>query len=287
MSRASVVMCAAIALGATLLVSGLAGVTGMSSPSLSSPTELPTSAPLGTAPTNASASSSGTTGFGINAKLAGTVAADERALQAGGRNPTALHPPNLHQAPSLAATHGTVIPLYYQAPAPMGVGYFGLSNTTGTVRATTVNTTSLAGTFSTSDPLGTQTEEFDVPTGPSGSDLQPARDSYGAQLNAVLTNVTIFGNTSFYNPNDPDAPTGCPGYAGNPLTGPAPCPNEFWMQNYIEYVPATHTMRIGDEVWNNSNPLGAWGGVGPDPSYDERSVVGCGSIDYGLYPLSK
>lgn len=168
----------------------------------------------------------------------------------------------------------------------MGVGYYGLNNTTGAIQNTTVNTTSLAGTYSTADPLGTQTEEFDVSTGSSFNDIQPSTDSYGAQLNAVLTNVTIFGKTSFYNPSDPDAPQGCPGYAGNPTTGPAPCPNEFWMQNYIEYVPATGAMQIGDEIWNFSNPTSSWGEPFSNSTVDENSLVGFGSIAYGLYFLT-
>ena len=116
-----------------------------------------------------------------------------------------LHPPNLHEARSLRSTGGNVAPLYDIAPAPMGVAYYGLSNTTGTVRNTTANTTSLAGTFSTTDPLGEQTEEFDDP-----AFVQPTQDAYGAQLNAVLVNVSLFGQTSFYNPKDSRRPHGLP-----------------------------------------------------------------------------
>jgi thermopsin len=276
---------AAVALVVIMVGSGLAAAQGTgASPTVLNPSALPTaSSPAPPAPVSVGPSAPS---FGTNARLAGTVAADERSLLAAGRSPAALHPPNLHRAPPLSTTGGVVTPLYNIAPAPMGVGYFGLSNTTGTVRSTTVNTTTLAGTFSTSDPVGTQTEEFDVPTGSSYSDIQPAHDSYGAQLNAVLTNVTIFGKTSFYNTSDPDAPNGCPGYGGNPDSGPAPCPNEFWMQNYIEYVPSTHTMQIGDEVWNFSNPLGSWGGFGPNATSVEQSVVGFGSVADGLYYLT-
>jgi thermopsin len=266
--------------------SGVASVSTPTTPSIvvSSP-EVPSAPAIGS---SVDSSHSGTTArqFGTNANLAATVAADEKALVASGRNPSLIHPPNLHQAPPLSSTSGSVTPLYSIAPAPMGVGYFGLSNTSGTIQNTTVNTTSLAGTYSTGDPVGTQTEEFDVSTGSSYSDLQPARDSYGAQLNSVLTNVTLFGQTSFYNPSDPAAPTGCPGYAGNPETGPAPCPNEFWMQNYIEYVPSTHSLQIGDEVWNFSDPTGSWGAPFSGSTADENSVVGFGSVADGLYYLT-
>ncbi|MGA8303759.1 MAG: thermopsin family protease [Thermoplasmata archaeon] len=276
----------AVAVALCMLGSGVA--------SASSPTAapLPMSSPaiLGASTTVATASSSpsgpAAQVFGTNANLGATVAADEKAFAASGHNPSLIHPPNLHQAPPLSSTGGSVTPLYSIAPAPMGVGYFGLSNTTGTIQNTTVNTTSLAGTYSTGDPLGTQTEEFDVSTGSSYYDIQPAHDSYGAQLNAVLTNVTIFGQTSFYNPSDPAAPTGCPGYAGNPETGPAPCPNEFWMQNYIEYVPGNHSLQIGDEVWNFSNPTASWGAPFGGSNADENSVVGFGSVADGLYYLT-
>ena len=233
---------------------------------------------------SAPAASTSVTTFGTNARLAATVGNDERSLAAAGRGASTIHPPNLHEAPSLASTGNMVTPLYSIAPAPMGVGYYGLSNTTGHLESTTVNTTSLAGTYSTSDPLGTQTEEFDVSTG-GGYDIQPAYDSYGAQLNAVITNVTVLGHTSFYNPKDPDAPQGCPGYDGNPTSGRAPCPNEFWMQNYIEYVPGTGTMQIGDEIWNFSNPSASWG-LYNGSTVDQQTLVGFGSISDGLYYLT-
>ncbi|MGB7124547.1 MAG: thermopsin family protease [Thermoplasmata archaeon] len=272
-------MIGALALVLIMVGSGLAGA---SAPSAAASAPVVASVPA--TATSPSATTPAT--FATNPLLASTVAADKASLASSGLNPAAIHPPNLHQAPSLASTGGTITPLYSVAPAPMGAGYFGLSNTTGTTKGTTVNTTSLAGIYSSSDLLGTQTEEFDVPTGASYDDIQPAYDSYGAQLNSVLTNVTLFGHTTLYNPNDPDAPTGCPGYDGNPSSGVAPCPNEFWMQNYIEYVPATHSLQIGDEIWNFSNPTASWGSYNPHSSVDKQSLVGFGSIDYGLYFLT-
>jgi thermopsin len=283
-----VVTGAVVLLVVVLLGSSLAGATPVVVPPDSGLPALP--APVSTsvsAPASGAAASAlaGSTTFETNSRLAATVLTDEQALAADGRPASAIHPPNLHQAPPLSSTGGQVTPLYNIAPAPMGVGYYGLSNTTGRTESTTVDTTSLAGTYSTSDPLGTQTEEFDVPTGPSYNDIQPSFDSYGAQLNSVITNVTVFGQTSFYNTSDPDAPTGCPGYGGNPMTGPAPCPNEFWLQNYIEYVPATGMMQIGDEIWNFSNPDANWG-LYNGSTVDQNTLVGFGSISYGLYYLS-
>ena len=282
-AAALVVLIVVVLLGSTLAggtTAGSAGSTVSVAPQ-STTSSLGAAAESSTAPT----ATTSTSPLGTNSGLATTVASDESSLTAAGRGLSSFHPPNLHQAPPLASTGGVVTPLYNIAPAPMGVGYYGLSNTTGQIESTTVNTTSLAGTYSTNDPLGTQTEEFDVSTGSSYNDIQPATDSYGAQLNAVLTNVTVLGKTSFYNPNDPDAPTGCPGYGGNPMTGKAPCPNEFWMQNYIEYVPGTHTMQIGDEIWNFSNPLASWG-LYNGSTVDQQTLVGFGSISDGLYYLT-
>ncbi len=270
-----------------LVGSAIAAVSSGGTVTAPAPASAPALESVSAAPSATPARSAGpsTSTFGTNSLLAGTVASDERALSASGHGASDLHPPNLHQAPSLASTGDMVTPLYSIAPAPMGVGYYGLSNTTGQMQSTTVNTTSLVGTYSTNDPLGTETEEFDVSTGSSYYDIQPSDDSYGAQLNAVITNVTVLGKTSFYNPNDPDAPTGCPGYDGNPMTGRAPCPNEFWMQNYIEYVPGTHTMQIGDEIWNFSNPSASWG-VYNGSTVDQQTLVGFGSISDGLYYLT-
>ncbi len=285
----SAVVGSVVLLVVILLGSSVASATPIAAPTSVGTLGPTTSASPTTASTSgnapASAPASTTTTFATNAGLAATVASDEQSLAASGRAASTLHPPNLHQAPPLSSTGNEVTPLYSIAPAPMGVGYYGLSNTTGRTVSTTIDTTTLAGTYSTSDPLGTQTEEFDVPTGASYSDIQPSFDSYGAQLNAVITNVTVFGKTSFYNPSDPDAPTGCPGYGGNPTTGPAPCPNEFWLQNYIEYVPATGMMQIGDEIWNFSNPTASWG-VYNGSTVDQNTLVGFGSISYGLYYLS-
>jgi thermopsin len=282
MHAKSAVVLGVLALTGILLLSGLAGLDGSGSAVATPTAPAPSGGP---APSAAPTAATSVDSFGTNSALASTVAADERALADGGRAPSALHPPNLHAAPPLSSTGGHVTPLYSIAPAPMGVGYYGLNNTTGSIQSTTVNTTTLAGVYSTGDPIGTETQEYDVSTGPSFSDIQPSYNSYGAQLNSVLTNVTIFGKTSFYNPSDPDAPHGCPGYDGNPTSGRAPCPNEFWMQNYIEYQPATGEMQIGDEVWNFSNPTGSWGSF-TNSSVDTNSVVGFGSVAFGLYFLT-
>jgi hypothetical protein len=155
----------------------------------------------------------------------------------------------------------------------MGVAYYGESNTTGTTQATTLNTSSLAGTWSTTDPDGIQANYLD------GSNTGNPAGAYGAQLNAVLTNVTLQGQTAFATDNN--APTGCPsegGYVGLPGNV---CPNEFWMQTYIEYTVSTHVLQVGDEIWNFSNPTANFAGTGT------KTMEGFGAVDDSeLYELS-
>jgi hypothetical protein len=221
-----------------------------STPSLSSPP-----APTAGGPRN----------FGINEVLANSIKAKEQALAAAGGNVSSLHLPNLHAAPPLSTTDGYVTPLYSVAPAPMGVAYYGLSNTTGSIQGTTVNTTSLSGTWKTTDPIGTAAELFDTSSG-------NAAGSFGAQLNTVLVNVTLKGQTSF-GPNSNTPFNGCENYnniTGNPLT--FACPNEFWLQNYIQYSESTHILTVSNEIWNFSNPAADFSG-GPN------TLVGFGSVE--------
>lgn len=248
------------------------------------PASVPISAPsvLGTAPSAAAAaaspaaasasSSSGVPSgkvLGINSALASAVSADEQNFVANGGNPQAFHPPNLHQAPPLSETHGVVTPLYSVAPAPLGVAYYGISNTTGTLQGSVVNSTSLAGTWATTDPLATAAELFDTSSG-------NAAGEFGAQENAVLVNVTLKGQTSF--PANPNAPSGCPTFPNSA------CPNQFWLQNYIEYTEGTHGLQVGDEIWNFSNPTADWAS---SQSGGTNTIAGFGSVQDGeLYALS-
>ncbi len=183
--------------------------------------------------------------LGTNEVLAASVQAAEQRILASGGNLSNYHPPNLHQAPPLSQTHDLVTPLYSVAPAPIGEAYYGLSNTTGTIQGTSTNTTSVAGTWNTTDPIGTAAELFDTSSGNSAG-------SYGAQLNSVLVNVTLRGDTTF-GPNF-NAPSGCPSTVQGWVALPGNvCPNVFWLQNYIQYTESTHLLTISNEIWNFSN----------------------------------
>ncbi len=98
----------------------------------------------------------------------------------------------------------------------MGVADLGLVNISGSLEATNLTTSRVAGTF--------------APTYLSGVSIDSgAPDAYGVQVNAVLTNVTLFGNSSY----------------------------QFWTQNVVEYSTYSHELSFIDNVWNFSGPSGA------------------------------
>ncbi|HTP53998.1 MAG TPA: thermopsin family protease [Thermoplasmata archaeon] len=113
-----------------------------------------------------------------------------------------------------AQESGVVSPLYTGDPAPIGLAYYGLSGTgTGPAVATILNTTAVQGTVDANA------------TGIQGLDLyQSSPDSYGIQLNSVLTNVTLFGQSGF----------------------------SFWTQNVVEYYPSSGFMVLITNIWNFS-----------------------------------
>jgi thermopsin len=140
-----------------------------------------------------------------------------------------------------AAIHdaGAVTPLYQGTPAPAGVTYYGLSGTgSGSVVPTILRTTALEGFVDANA------------TGIRGLDLMQATpDSYGIQLNAVVTNVTVFGKT----------------------TNPLGVPFQYWTQDVVEYAPSADELILLDNVWNFTG--GGYDGAefyshGPDGTND-------------------
>ncbi len=83
---------------------------------------------------------------------------------------------------------GYVSPLYSNAPAPMGIADYGLRNgSAGQVVPYILNTTELVGNF-TIEGAGLLAPSYTYFTSPGG---------FSVQQNAVLTNITIFGNRTF------------------------------------------------------------------------------------------
>lgn len=86
--------------------------------------------------------------------------------------------------PGYAAPPSNVSSSYSSVPAPSGITYYGENDTAGTLEATTLDASSLAGTV-TVNQLSALYLDDDTP------------DMWGTQLNAVLTHVTLQGTGSY------------------------------------------------------------------------------------------
>jgi thermopsin len=107
----------------------------------------------------------------------------------------------------------TVSSLYSEAPAPMGLGDLGVREVGGKDIGTVSYTSSVEGVLQLNELNATYLDG----NGP---------DSVSIQLNTVLTNVDLFGNTN----------------------------NQFWIQNVPVYIPHLDQLSIVDNVWNFSSP---------------------------------
>ena len=130
-------------------------------------------------------------------------------------------PAGLYHPPDFSAEgvrpHGPVAPTYTAAPAPMGVADLGLRNSGGLLVPYSLNSTSVEGTV-------VMTSAQSVYVDGDGP------DTFGVQLNAVATNVTLFGNSSY----------------------------EFWAQNFLSYTSSSGQLTFGDNVWNFSDLAGVF-----------------------------
>jgi thermopsin len=121
--------------------------------------------------------------------------------------------PDLNANPNPSLVNGHVAPTYNSAPAPLGVADYGLRNASGVIAPYTLSTASLEGTY---EPFEMSGLSQDI-SGP---------DEYGVQLNAVLNNVTLFGNSTY----------------------------QFWTQNVVEYSTFSHQLFFVSNIWNFSAP---------------------------------
>jgi thermopsin len=124
---------------------------------------------------------------------------------------TAVYLPNL--LTEARTSKGYVEPGYTAAPAPMGVGDFGVRNTTGTAEPYFLQSTSWKGVLTLNDVNALYLDNG-------------APDYLGAQLNTVMANTTVQGNTT----------------------------NSFWIQNVISYSTLSHSLTFIDNIWNFSSP---------------------------------
>ena len=175
----------------------------------------PAAQPLA-APSAASAPAAATASAVTSNNIAASMAAAaQAATKAAGVNPRDEFPPRPSAtAAQVAATkaQGHVEPLYTGTPAPLGLAYYGYqANGSGGVVPTILNTSSV--------------QAYVDATNITASDLyQSSPDSFGIQLNAVTTNVTLIGQGGY----------------------------SFWTQNVIEYYPAAGFLVLITNVWNFS-----------------------------------
>jgi thermopsin len=138
-------------------------------------------------------------------------------------------------------------------PGPMGIADWGIRNATnGSLEAYTLNTTSLRGTFQ---------------AGPNG--VQPlyvfdsSPDAYSVQLNAVLADTSVAGNSSY----------------------------QFWTQNVAVYYATSHLLYLVSNVWNFSSEYfanntilshGPHGNVSPGRFYWSEMLVSGVSYPFNI-----
>jgi thermopsin len=120
-------------------------------------------------------------------------------------------------------TNGVVSPISTVAPAPMGIGTFGVLNNTGTATPYTIRSNSWEGTI-TIDNVNTFMLDNDGAYSTTG-----ANNTFGVQLNTV-TNGTTVGSKSIY---------------------------DYWTQNVLYWNLVPGTVTLLDNVWNFSSPATA------------------------------
>ena len=112
------------------------------------------------------------------------------------------------------ATQGNVVsPLYTGSPAPMGLGDFGIQKVGSSNVGTITYTSSVAGaaTLNAVNPLYVTSS---------------APDEFTIQLNTVLTNVDVLGDTNY----------------------------DYWIQNVPVYAADSGTLSFENNIWNFSSP---------------------------------
>ncbi len=109
--------------------------------------------------------------------------------------------------------NNVIAPSYNSAPAPMGIGFYGTKNTSGHLTGYNVTTKSVMASIH----INNMSDFYLLNDGPN---------SVTFQLNSVLTNVTLFGNSSY----------------------------NFWTQNVAFYSARTQQLTFLDNIWNFSSP---------------------------------
>jgi len=135
----------------------------------------------------------------------------QAAIKADHINPHTIYPPNLLYAPTMH--DGMIIhPSYAQAPEPAGLADYGILNSSGTPQSITIDTTSYKSTLTLNSLF-----PYYLATG--------TPEAFSSQLNVVLKNVTLFGNSSY----------------------------QFWAQDVLFYDANSNQAEFENNVWNFTN----------------------------------
>lgn len=157
---------------------------------------------------NALSQSTTTSSAALSQKGASTL----QSLHSKGIPNKDIYMPNFNAAPLKV---GNLVngPNYTSAPAPMGIGTYGFSNNSGVITRNNISTSSFEGSV-TFNNLSTFYAYDDGP------------NSVTVQLNSILSNVTLFGKSTY----------------------------TFWNQNVLFYSARTHQVTFLDNIWNFSSP---------------------------------
>lgn len=149
----------------------------------------------------------------VTSPLVERAIAAAKAAGPNGRLMSFPHAPATAAQIARSRAQGYITPLDPIAPAPMGIADYGLRNgTSGQVVPYILNTTELVGNFTT-EAAGLLAPSYTYFTSPGG---------FSVQQNAVLTNVSIFGNRTF----------------------------EFWTQDTIYYNEILGEGTLVSDTWN-------------------------------------
>ncbi|MGI0071969.1 MAG: thermopsin family protease [Thermoplasmata archaeon] len=195
---------------------GLAGARPVgASPTAVAPVGSASTAPLTVAPPAPAATSppGNASRMALEQRILTTASNDHIPIEA-------VSLPNL-LGQSTVSSNGVVSPRMVQAPAPMGIGAYGVRNNTGTATAFSYRTTSWEGSI-TLNSVNNFLLDNDGAISTNGS-----QNTFGVQLNAMTTHSTVGSKSSY----------------------------TFWTQNVLYFnYPEPGYITFLDNVWNFSSP---------------------------------
>ncbi len=146
--------------------------------------------------------------------------------------------------PSMETTvtrdNGVIAPSYSSSPAPMGIGFYGTKNVSGNLVGYNLTTTSVMASLNVKN----MSDFYLLNDGPTSETFQ---------LNSVLTNVTLFGNSSY----------------------------TFWTQNVVFYSAREHNIQFLVNIWNFSSPAVA---ISSNVFHADNGVLSAPTFYYGIGP---